>query len=283
MLGMRTETRNMPVAIFVGILMAFIIAMGSLLGAAAVHAQNETGLSQGFTTKEVDMPGGSLVSLEQNSDKAVELANQDRIERLVGVVADNPLIALSDDSTQIQAVISGTTSTLVSDINGSIKAGDKITASPINGVGMKTTQSVQVIGTAQADFDISKAATRRITDKKGKSQEVHVGLMSVQVNVTYYVAPESTAFLPPFLQQLINSVAGRDVSPIRALISMLILLLGFVSIGVLLYSSVHSSIISIGRNPLSEKAVNKSLIAVILMSIGLLLVMILAIYLILTV
>jgi len=283
MLGMRSETRNMPVAIFVGILMAFIIAMGPLLGAAAVHAQNETGLSQGFTTKESDIPAGSLVSLEQNSDKAVELANQDRIERLVGVVADNPLIALSDDSTQIQAVISGTTSALVSDINGSIKAGDKITASPINGVGMKAAQSVEVIGSAQADFDISKAATRRIANKKGQMQEVHVGLVSMQVNVTYYMAPENTAFLPPFLQQLINSVAGKDVSPIRALISMLVLLLGFVSIGVLLYSSVHSSIISIGRNPLSEKAVNKSLIAVILMSVGLLLVMIIAIYLILTV
>lgn len=273
----------MPVAIFAGILMALVIAMGPLLGAAAAQAQNETGLSQGFTTKETDIPAGSLVSLEQNNTKAVELANQDRVERLVGVVADNPLIELSDDNSQIQAIISGTTSTLVSDINGGISAGDKITASPINGVGMKTTESVQVIGTAQSDFDISKAATRRITDKKGKSQDVHVGLVSVQVNVTYYAAPESTAFLPPFIQNFLNSVAGKDVSPIRALISMLILLLGFVSIGVLLYSSVHSSIISIGRNPLSEKAVNKSLIAVILMSIGMLLVMIIAIYLILTV
>jgi hypothetical protein len=112
---------------------------------------------------------------------------------------------------------------------------------------------------------------------------VRTGLIPVQVNVTYFVVPESQpkTFLPAFLQQVANSVAGREVAAIRVLISLLILILGFISSGILLYSSVQSSIISIGRNPLSKDAVHKSLLQVGIMAAGILLVMVIAIYLIL--
>jgi len=65
------------------------------------------------------------------------------------------------------------------------------------------------------------------------------------------------------------------------LLAVIVLLLAFISIAVLLYSAVKSSIISIGRNPLSEGAVRKSLLQVGLTIIGILLITLITIYLIL--
>jgi hypothetical protein len=161
----------------------------------------------------------------------------------------------------------------VSDVGGAVANGDKITVSPIEGVGMKATETTTVVGTAQADLKLDEAEIRTVTDRNGKKVNVHIGLVPVQVSVASFT-PDSdkrTAFVPPFLQALANDVSGRDVSPIRVLTAALILLLLFVSVTVLLYSAVRSSIISIGRNPLSQAAVRKSLLEVILTVLGILL------------
>lgn len=263
-----------------------VVALFLLLWVAApLDAQNSAAISQGFQTNETNLTTGALVSLERNDKGNVQLANTDRVEQLVGVVGNNPLVSLSSNTTQVEVVTNGTTSTLVSNINGDIKTGDKITVSPINGVGMRATGGVQIVGTAQEDFADIQTRELSLTDRDGKPQVVRAGMLPVQINVTYFAAPEEKeqTFLPAFLQQLANSIAGREVSVVRVLISLLALLAGFVAAGVLLYSSVQSSIISIGRNPLSEGAVHKSLLQVGVTAIGILLVMVIAIYLILTV
>lgn len=250
---------------------------------AAQYAQNGGAISQGFQTNEANLSPGALVSLEAQNQARIQLANTNRTDQLVGVVGDKPLLELSTNAAEVQVVTSGVTSTLVSNINGDIKAGDKVTTSPINGVGMRATKSTEIVGTAQQDFSNISTNEFTLTDRDGKSQVVRTGLLPVQINVTYYaVTQEEKSFLPVFLQQIANSVAGRDVSVARILISLLVLMLGFVSTGVILYSSVQSSIISIGRNPLSERAVHKSLIQVGATATGILLIMVIAIYLILT-
>lgn len=265
---------------FLGLLMVPVLALYSF---ATTQAESTAAISQGFKTEETDLAAGALVSLTSGSQSTVQLSNTDRVQQLIGVIGDRPLIELSNNDKEVQVVISGTTLALVSDINGDIKSGDKITASPINGVGMKANASSLVVGTAQDDLASVSTTTRSINDKRGQPQSVKVGAVPVQVNVTYYVAPEDkNSFLPPFLQSLANTVAGKEVSAIRVLISTLVLLFGFISIAVLLYSSIRSSIISIGRNPLSEGAVRKSLFEVGATALGILLVMLIAIYLVLT-
>lgn len=263
---------------------ALLLLIG-LLTAMPGHAQNTAAISQGFQTNESNLTTGALVSLERGDKGKVELSNTDRVEQLVGLIGDKPLVSLSSNTTEVQVVISGIAPALVSNINGDINTGDKVTASPINGLGMKATNSAQVIGTAQEDFKNVKTREITITDRDGKQQIVRAGTLPIQVNVTYYAVPEkeNQTFLPSFLQQIANSVAGREVSVTRVLVALLVLLAGFVCAGVLLYSSVQSSIISIGRNPLSEGAVHKSLLQVGATSLGILLVMVIAIYLVLTI
>ena len=267
---------------FGGLLIALVL---SALPLFSVTAQDDdaAAISQGFTTSETDAAIGAIVSFTPNSQDSIQLSNTDRVTQMVGVIGNKPLIELSESGKEVQVVISGTTQTLVSNINGDVKAGDKITASPINGVGMKAVDSSLVVGTAQSDLNAVKTTTKAVQDKQGKTVDVVVGLIPMQVNVTYYVAPdEQQTFLPPFLQAIANSVAGKDVSPVRVIVSSVVLVFVFIAIAVLLYSSTRSSIISIGRNPLSEGAVRKSLFEVGATALGILLVMLIAIYLVLT-
>jgi len=66
-------------------------------------------------------------------------------------------------------------------------------------------------------------------------------------------------------------------------VAALLVLFLFAAVIILLYSAVRSSIISIGRNPLSENAVRKGLLEVGLTVVGVLAFTVIVIYLILTI
>lgn len=252
-------------------------------GTGQVLAQNGAAISQGFATTETNLVTGALMSLSEESGNTVGLANSDNVEQLVGVLGDRSLIALdSNGSKQVQVVTNGITLALVSDINGDIKTGDKITASPVSGVGMKATESMPIVGSAQADLASIETKETTIQSTDQGEQTIKVGSIPLQVNVTFYETPEDRdATLPPFLHDFASNLAGKQVSPVRIILAALILLLALLSIAVLLYSAVQSSIISIGRNPLSEAAVHKSLWQVGGIIFGILLLTVIAIYLIL--
>ncbi|HSW65649.1 MAG TPA: hypothetical protein VLI54_00730 [Bacillota bacterium] len=227
--------------------------------AATAHAQTAGAIAQGFTadTGKGKIVAGALVSFKAGSG-SVELATVASAERLVGVADQEALVAISGNKQEAQIVLGGTTSVLVSDINGSIQAGDKITASPIGGVGMRATGNGRIVGVAQNDFDASAAETRTIQDSHGKEHTVKLGRIFLQVGLSNYQAPGSN-FLPPFIQNLANSIAGRQVSIVRVLFCSILLLLSFASLIILISSSVRSAMVSIGRNPLASGDIRKSL------------------------
>jgi hypothetical protein len=239
-------------------------------------------IAQGFESGDPNIAEGALVSLKEDRANTVELADTVNLDRLVGVAGSNSLIELNDANGVVQVVTSGETQTLVSDINGDVRTGDKITASPLAGVGMRALNSTLVIGTAQVDLDDS-AETRNIKDKSGRDQTVSIGLIPVLVDKVFYQAPQDqNTFLPPALQDFANNLAGRPVSPVRVMIAGLLVVFLFVAVAALLYSAVRSSIISIGRNPLSQSAVRKSLLQVGLTVFGVMAFTIIIVYFILT-
>lgn len=246
--------------------LAAIISVGVLLLTpySPILAQGNSAIAQEYQTSDDKVTVASLVSIHKDDASTIELSSIEHADRLVGIVGSEPLIALSDGGSGVQVVTSGLTLALVSDISGTVTSGDKITVSPIAGVGMKATEQTTVVGTAQAELNRADTEERTITDKSGKRVNVHIGLVPIQVGVGFFI-PESAkkaTFVPDFLQEMANTVSGRDVSPVRVLAAALIFLLLLISITVLLYSAVRSSIISIGRNPLSAAAVRKSLLEV---------------------
>jgi hypothetical protein len=171
---------------------------------------------------------------------------------------------------------------LTSDINGEIKTGDKITASPISGIGMKATISAQIVGTAETNFNSIKSVQQTVKRQDGTSAKVRIGLMPVQVNVSYFAVPQTqgsiSAILPPYLQKIANALSGKQVSPLRVLIGALALILGFTAGAIMLYASVRSNIASIGRNPLAQEALRKGFVDVVYAAIGLLVITVGATY-----
>ena len=260
-----------------------VLAVAVLFPTLAVA---QAAISQGFTTKEPVIPG-TILSLESNATNSVVKGSLNTASDLVGVVGEGSLVELSRESNekQVQVVTSGVTEVFVSDINGLVDSGDKITISPINGVGMKVLESGTIIGTAQEDFNRATSVTEQeVIDKDGNRTKVKVGLLNVQVNVSYFEKLEQNkTILPSFISDIANTIAGRSVSPVRVIAALVVLLVGVGAITVLLYSSVRSSIISIGRNPLASSAVNRSLFEVALFALGILLIMLVGVYLILAI
>jgi len=226
------------------------------------HAQTSAAVSQGFQgDASANLVAGAVVSLAGDGSTVIRAATVQTASSLVGVVNSKAVLALSAANNQVQVVIAGYTPELESDINGSIQAGDKITASPLAGIGMKAATDAEIIGVAQQNFDAQAAQSKTITDRDGKSHTIHIGTITAQINVAYYVAPSNTV-LPPFLQGLANSIAGKPVSVVRILIACVLLLMASVGIFILLYTSIRSGIISIGRNPLAAHAINRGLATV---------------------
>ncbi len=248
----------------------------------------QAAISQSFTIKDSVVPG-AILSLESNEKNMVKQASLKTLDELLGVAGEGSLVELSRDGIQdkqVQVVTSGVTEVLVSDVNGLVNVGDKVTISPVNGVGMKAVKNGYVVGTAQAAFtDASSVTEQVISDKNGHERKVKIGLLPVQINVSYYEPSENVnkSVLPAFLLDMASTIAGKDVSPVRVIAALVVLLAGVGAIAALLFSSVRSSIISIGRNPLAASAVHKSLFEVALFAIGILLMMLAGVYLILAI
>lgn len=250
------------------ILLLFFLSIvcASLIVQLAQAQQSSSTIAQGFKadTSEGEMAPGALVSIKAGPSRSVALATTDSVNYLAGIVDENALVTISQGTQETQVVLGGITTALVSDINGTIKRGDKITISPVAGVGMKAVTSSRVVGTAQSDF--VEAATRTITDQGGEKHTIHLGHVEIQVDIAYYDAPGSN-YLPPFIQNVANGIAGKPVSLIRILICSLLLLLSFVSVTILVYTSIRSAMTSIGRNPLAARAIRKGLYQVGLVSL----------------
>jgi hypothetical protein len=244
-------------------------------------AEGDGVIAKGFKAAG-SVSDGVLVSVEQNQQETVRAATLGSADRLAGVVVDEPLVALAEDENKVQVVIGGTAFVLVSDINGTPKAGDRVTASPIEGVGMKATTNTTVIGTAQASFDAIQTDERTIADRDGKPHTVRIGRLPVQIAVATYVAPASN-LVPPFIQNWSNAIAGRPVSFIRIILAATTMLIAAVSIFILLYASTRAGIISIGRNPLAAGAIRKGLLQVGLYTAMILAFSLIAAYLMLTI
>lgn len=244
-----------------------------LLAAAAI--------SQGYVTEEA-LAAGVLVSRGADGD-SVRAASPDNAKNMVGVASSQALLEISGGRQEVQVATSGTVNTFVSTLNGEVEAGDHIAPSPVAGVGMRATDSGYVVGVVAAGFDKARNVTEKeIIDKEGKATTIKIGLLPVQINVAYYEKTD-TSLLPEFIANLAREIAGREVSAVRVIAAGVILAIGLsVAVG-LVSSSVRSSIISIGRNPLAAKAVHRGMFEASGLAIGILLVVLIGVYLVLVI
>lgn len=263
---------------------AFLIAFVSLISPLAILSPVSAGplISEGYSSND-SLAVSTIVSLRENSSDEVTAATNENAENLLGVVVSANSSSISITSSivnQIQVATSGTMDVLVSNINGDIARGDFITASPIAGVGMKATDNARIIGVAQGSLRRPTAQT--IKNGDGTEREVNIGQVPVLVNVSSFFKQPERTIIPVAIQNLANSFAGREVSPLPIILSAGIFIVSLIVVAVIVYSMIRNGIISVGRNPLSQSAVYRNIVQMSGLVLAILAATFVAIYLVLT-
>ena len=268
-----------------GQIRAVTVGTGVLIAAltlATPAAYAVTSLSESYSSPD-DLAIGSLVSVQDDQTDIVKAAESSNVENLLGVViaSGSSLLTLSNGKEdEVQVATTGTLPVLASDINGAIKRGDHVTASPIKGVGMRATANIRVIGVAQGAM--TNVKEEKYKNSAGEEKTVKIGEVPVLVNVAYFFKEPEKTVVPAAIQNVANSLAGREVGTVPVLISGAIFLIMLIIVASLVYSMIRSSIISVGRNPLSQSAIYRDLVQLSGLVLAILGVGLVSIYLVLT-
>lgn len=256
----------------------FLLAL--VLAPAVANAS--TLISQGYVTTS-SIPVASIVSLKKDSTDTVEPTTTATSNNILGVVIDsgNSQVTISSDKNQVQVATNSLEPVLVSDINGAIVSGDAITGSPIPGVGMKATKNAKVVGIAQDVLPNGNSSKQQYTDKAGAKHDVNIGTVAVLINVSYFYKTPDKTLVPSAVQSIANAIAGKPVDPLPVLISIGIFIVTLIVVVSIIYSLIHSSIISVGRNPMAQAAVYRNVIQLSMLVIIILGVSLAAIFLVL--
>jgi hypothetical protein len=247
--------------------LALLIFLVFLSLSSPLEAQ--TGFTQGYGADQ-PLEKGMIVQLKKDDPSKVEPNTTDTMDKMHGVVVDanDSPVTLSSEGQKVFVAKSGRYDVLVSDQNGAIETGDYITISALNGIGMKAgTKEPIVIGRALAGFDGKQGviSTAEVKDAAGSTKKVNLG--RVEVDITVNRNPNLKAEepnLPEILRRATSVIAGKQVSPARAYISIVVFIISTIIAGSLMYSGIRSGIISIGRNPLSKKSIIRGMFQVII-------------------
>lgn len=237
---------------------------------------------------ETPLQRGMIVGSKKDDATTVEPVNVEQLDRIMGVVIDanDSPITLSGGENQVFVSTGGRYDVLVGDQNGEIKPGDFITASSISGIGMLASfNESHILGRAIDGFNGKDGvlSSNNITDNFGGGKKVNIGRVKVDIAIAQNPISKRSAATPQWLGKLGELIAGKTISPARLYISAGLFVVGAVISLIVLYSGVRSSIISIGRNPLSKKSIFRGMLQVIFTSLIIFIISVFGVYLLLRV
>lgn len=251
------------------VLLAAFFAFVMFLNTSAVLAT----VAESFSAT-VDARPGALVSLSADDPNKVDLASTSNEAKYFGVVtsATASNIVIKNNAKDVYVTSSGETDVLVSGINGDVRKGDTLTLSGIEGVAAKQDKSVnrRIIGVALSDFDAKTAVSYNLQNSKN-NESIAVGFVKVRLNEQIVYTNDlkkDKAGIIGFLGDLV----GRDVSFLRATLSLIAFTLCLVAAAIFMVISLHGSFVSLGRNPLAGAQIFKSLSRMTLLCLGIILI-----------
>jgi hypothetical protein len=240
-------------------LLAAAAALAVLSVVMSAHpAQAASNIVEGFSSAQTLQPG-IIVALDTSQARMVMPAPANKESSMYGVVVDpsDAPFTLNSQGSQVFVATSGIYRVLVSTINGAIHAGDYVSMSSINGIGAKATAvQTTTLGQAESGFDGSNSV---ITNNGGQA------IGRIYVNLTIQKNPfANNDPVPVFLKRVAVSLANKPVPVVRIYTAMLVFVVSAIAAVTILWSGVHSSLVSLGRNPLSRHAILGGMYKVIL-------------------
>lgn len=265
---MRTVTR---------LLLGLIVMMTVPMSAAALTAQ-------GYRSEQPLKDGLAVALTEtQTSEetKEVELASTSNQARFIGVtIAQSAATTTTTNAdSNVYVVANGEVAVTVSDINGRVKKGDNLALSPLKGVLIRAeAEATTAVGIALQDQTDENSTTERVNNRGNPNFETKLSTILVDVQPK---AITPTTQRDSFLILFGESLTGKDVSVVQVVVALIIFFLVLIIEGSIIYGSIYSSIIALGRNPLSKSAVYKDLAQITVLAVAILVAGIVAIYLVL--
>ncbi|HSW99907.1 MAG TPA: hypothetical protein VLH38_02620 [Patescibacteria group bacterium] len=246
-----------------------------------VAAQSVT---QGYQASGT-LQNGMVVRLKPTAHGTVEALSQKNETDMFGLVVasgDTAVSLSSPTQSQVYVATYGEYTALVTTQNGSIKAGDQLVISSINGVAMKSdTKHEVIIGKALRGFSDGSDAESHIKTSDGTT--VALGRIAVNIGVarnpTY--AGDVAPGVPHILISIARAVTNKPLTALRLYGCLVVLLIAFIVAGGVMYSGIRSGMNSIGRNPLAKKSILKNLVTVIVMALVVVFIGLIAVYLLL--
>lgn len=269
-LDIKTKTFKLP-RFFTKILPLGLLALG-VLSASSVAADT---LVRGYSSK-ITLEPGIVVALGSNPNEVI-IAPAGDLKKMYGVVIDptESPVSLSSDTQKTFVATSGKHGVLVTNQKGSIKTGDFVSLSLVDGIAAKATKDQGfILGRALEPFD---GKNKVISTVAG----VTVGRITVDVSPRGNPLQKSSAAIPEPLKRVSESIAGNPVGTVKIYIALVVLLASATIAGILITVGVRSGIVSIGRNPLSRKSIMRGLTQAVLMAILIFIVGLLGVYLLL--
>lgn len=230
---------------------------------------------------------GLIVQLDDKNKANVTLATYNDSKKMFGVVVpvNGTAVSLSSGNQTTYVVTSGRYNVLVSTQNGAIAAGDWVSISAADGIGMKADgKEDYILGRAVTAFNGKSNVISTTTLKQTDGTQMKVAFGTVQVDIGIKPNPAQTgndSGVPSVIQKLAVSVVGKPITSGQLWASAAILLTGVAVMGSLLYGGIQTSMISIGRNPLARKSIMRNLLQVIITAVMIFLGCLVAVYLIL--
>lgn len=234
------------------------------MAAILAIASTTTGLAladtivKSFSSDQAIETGG-VVALVKTDPNKVELAPAKDVSRIYGVVVEpgSATAVLERDKPTVYVATSGVYPVTVSTYNGPIKSGDWLSLSDIDGVAAKATDIQQyIVGKAVSDYNGASGTTTTIN---GKS----VGKINGEINAGKNPLAKSDPSVPGPLLKVAEALAGKQVSASRIYSALGIFAITIIIAASLIVVGIRSSMISIGRNPLSKHSIMQGLFQVI--------------------
>ncbi len=255
-----------------------VLAFWAIVLVASFGVVSAQSVLQGYSSDE-DLQKGMLVALKEGDTSEVVALSEKNSGRFKGVVVDknDSPVTISDESHKLFVATTGPYELIVTDENGSIKKGDYISISSTAGIAAKANETQDfVIGVATGEF-------KGGGDSVGStSKKANVGRILVDVNFGKNPGRKSTDNkVPAVLKKVSQTIADKPVSTIRIYLAVFIFIVSAAITGLMLYSGVRNTVVSIGRNPLSKGTIYRGLFQVVLLALIIFLVGLFGVYLIL--
>ncbi len=260
MISRRLQLSSLQKIIFVCSTVLAVIIVLAMRASASVAT-----LSYGFPTEDNEIiPGMAVASMVKSEGETpyVERASNENMDNYVGIAtAITP--ATDTGPAQVFVTQTGQAEVYATSLSGEIKKGDYVVLSPLRGMLMRAPPEPSVVlGNAITDFSVESGQEIDVTTDTGETRTVTVNKMLVNLNFPTVTLSNKPSFL---LVQLTSDIIGREVSLGRVIMVAVLLIFLLIVEGAIIYGAIHSSIISLGRNPLSKQTVYKELINVSLL------------------